>query len=48
MTTGQNTDVIRSIYEAFGRGDVDAILARCAEEVDWAADSALDIARGTG
>jgi ketosteroid isomerase-like protein len=44
MTTGQNTDVIRSIYEAFGRGDVDAILARCAEEVDWAADSALDIA----
>jgi ketosteroid isomerase-like protein len=28
-------DVIREIYGAFGRGDVPAILARLAEDVEW-------------
>jgi hypothetical protein len=28
--------VIECIYEAFGRGDVPAILAQCTDDVDWA------------
>jgi uncharacterized protein len=30
-----NTETIRAIYEAFGRGDVPAILAVLANDVDW-------------
>jgi ketosteroid isomerase-like protein len=30
-----NTETIRAIYEAFGRGDVPAILALLADDVDW-------------
>ncbi|MGZ8378610.1 MAG: nuclear transport factor 2 family protein [Gemmatirosa sp.] len=30
-----HADVIREIYGAFGRGDVPAILARLAEDVEW-------------
>jgi len=33
-------DTVQRIYEAFGRGDVDAILAEVADEVDWAPEAA--------
>lgn len=35
-----NIDTVRSIYEAFGRGDVAAILGRLAEDVVWEYDKA--------
>jgi ketosteroid isomerase-like protein len=37
---GQNLDTVKEIYEAFGRADVEAILDRVADDVDWAADTA--------
>lgn len=33
--TQRNIETIQNIYAAFGRGDVPAILARLAEDVDW-------------
>ena len=30
-----NTDTVREIYEAFGRGDVAAILDRLDDAVEW-------------
>ena len=35
-----NIDTVRNIYEAFGRGDVAAILDRLAEDVVWEYDKA--------
>jgi uncharacterized protein len=44
MTATPNIETVRTIYEAFGRGDVDAILERCTDDVDWAADAAIEAA----
>ena len=33
-------DTIRSMYEAFGRGDIDSILERLAPDVQWDCDRA--------
>jgi hypothetical protein len=33
-------DVVKGMYEAFGRGDVDAILAQLSEDVDWSVEAA--------
>jgi ketosteroid isomerase-like protein len=33
-------EAIHSLYAAFGRGDVEAILADLADDVDWAAEAA--------
>jgi ketosteroid isomerase-like protein len=33
-------ETVQGIYEAFGRGDVDAILAQLADDVDWAPEAA--------
>ena len=33
-----NTKIIQQLYEAFGRGDLDAILDAVADDVDWATD----------
>jgi hypothetical protein len=30
-----NIPTMQQVYEAFGRGDIPAILERCAEEVSW-------------
>lgn len=30
---------VQRIYEAFGRGDVDAVLAELADDVDWASEA---------
>lgn len=35
---------VQEVYAAFGRGDVAAILERCTDDVDWASDSALEVA----
>jgi ketosteroid isomerase-like protein len=39
-----NIKVIQSAYEAFGRGDVEAILDLCTDDVDWATLSELRVA----
>jgi uncharacterized protein len=40
MSTQQkNIETVQEIYAAVDRGDVDAILARVTDDVDWAADA---------
>ena len=33
-------EAVQRIYEAYGRGDVDAVLAEVSDDVDWAAEAA--------
>jgi ketosteroid isomerase-like protein len=41
MTTmQQHLDAISRLYESFGRGDMDGVLAELADDVDWAAEAA--------
>ena len=40
MSAGQNIETARQMYEAFGRGDVQAILDRVTDDVDWSTDAA--------
>ena len=40
MSADANTKTITEVYEAFGRGDVAAILNVVADDVDWAAEAA--------
>lgn len=44
MTNTTNNDPkiasVQRLYEAYGRGDVDAVLAELADDVDWAAEAA--------
>ena len=40
MSQQNNTQVVKDIYDAVGRGDLDAILERVTDDVDWAADAA--------
>ncbi len=35
MSTEENKRVVRSIFEAFGRGDVPGVLANLSEDVTW-------------
>ncbi len=35
MSEQQNAELIKSVYDAFGRGDLAYILDRLAEDVDW-------------
>jgi uncharacterized protein len=44
MRAGENIDTVKSIYEAFGSGDVGAILEKVTDDVDWAAEAASDAA----
>ncbi len=39
-TTDRNVQAVQHFYEAFGRGDMDAVLADLADDVDWAAEAA--------
>jgi ketosteroid isomerase-like protein len=34
-----NVAAVQRIYEAYGRGDVDAVLAEVSDDVDWAAEA---------
>jgi ketosteroid isomerase-like protein len=39
MSADDNVKTIQSVYEAFGRGDVAAILDVVADDVDWGSES---------
>jgi ketosteroid isomerase-like protein len=41
MTAGQNIETARQMYQAFGRGDVQAIPDRVTDDVDWSTDAAI-------
>ena len=38
MSQQHHIQIIEEIYDAVGRGDVDAILERVSDDVDWAAE----------
>jgi hypothetical protein len=40
MSANDNTKTIQRVYEAFGRGDVAAILEAVTDDVDWASEAA--------
>jgi hypothetical protein len=44
MGADQNIATVKSLYEAFGAGDVEAILDRLADRVEWGASAAEDFA----
>jgi uncharacterized protein len=48
MSAEQNIETVKAMYEAFGRGDVNAILERCTDDVDWASDAAIPVAPWQG
>ena len=41
MTAEQNIETARQMYQAFGRGDVRAILDLVTDDVDWSTDAAI-------
>jgi len=40
MSEQDNIQVVKDIYDAYGRGDLDAVLEHVTDDVDWAADVA--------
>jgi ketosteroid isomerase-like protein len=44
MSAEDNLKIVKGIYEAFGTGDVAAILEVVDDEVDWAAETTSDVA----
>lgn len=44
----EHLQTVQSIYESFGRGDVDAILAELTDDVDWATEPDSSIAAWHG
>jgi uncharacterized protein len=41
MSSERNIATVKDLYEAFGRGDVPAILDHLTDDVDWATDAAI-------
>jgi len=41
MSAEQNIDTARQMYQAFGRGDVQAVLDRVVDDIDWSTDAAI-------
>ena len=41
MSTEQNIETARQLYQAFGSGDVQTILDRVTDDVDWSTDAAI-------
>ena len=39
MSAQDNLQTTKDIYAAFKRGDIDAIVASCAEDVEWGTDN---------
>src|ERR1700724_2038587 len=39
MGAEENIKTIKDVYEAFARGDVEAVLSKLANDVDWAAET---------
>jgi uncharacterized protein len=44
MGADDNIKTIQSVYEAFGRGDVQAVLEAVSDDVDWAAETSSTVA----
>ena len=44
MSTEQNIETARQMYQAFGSGDVQAILDLVTSDVDWSTDAAIESA----
>ncbi len=44
MGAQKNIEAVKTIYQAFGRGDVDALLEQVDDDVDWASESVADTA----
>jgi ketosteroid isomerase-like protein len=44
MSAEQNLTTAKEMYEAFGRGDVEAILERVTDDVDWSTDASVESA----
>jgi len=44
MSAQDNIKTITQVYEAFGRGDVAAVLDAVTDDVDWAAEAASSAA----
>jgi uncharacterized protein len=42
--TDRKIEIVRGLYEAFGRGDIEHILAQLTDDVDWASCPGSDIA----
>ena len=40
MSQQDDIQIVKDIYDAYGRGDLDAILERVTDDVDWAAEAA--------
>ena len=40
MSAGPNIETTRQIYEAFGHGDVQAMLSQVTDHIDWSTDAA--------
>ncbi len=41
MGAERNIETIKAMYDAFGRGDVEAILELVTDDVDWSTDAAI-------
>ena len=44
MGADENIKTIQTIYEAFGRGDVQAVLDRLTDDVNWATETSSTVA----
>ena len=44
MGAEQNIATVKAMYDALGRGDIDAILERVTDDVDWSTDAAIESA----
>jgi uncharacterized protein len=43
MNEQQNTDLIKKMYEAFSKGDLDFILSKLAEDVHWSSPGPAEV-----
>lgn len=41
MQAERNVEKVKAMYDAFGRGDAEAILEHVADDVDWSTDAAI-------
>jgi ketosteroid isomerase-like protein len=39
MSAAANLKLVQEIYQAFGRGDIPAVLEHCADDIDWGIDA---------